>query len=56
VGGLQAQLDAMGAVLDEALRSQVALPAPTCPHLETENVGTFGSPELRCTACLAVVP
>lgn len=57
VGSLQAQIDALQAVAEAAMRLPVESPAPpACPHLETENVGTFGAPEFRCTLCKAVVP
>ena len=56
---LRAQIDAMLAVLDT-----VDGPTPShdlsngspCQHLETENVGTFGASEYRCTMCKAIVP
>ena len=56
---LRAQIDAMLAVLDTV---DGPTPSPDlsngsqCQHLETENVGTFGAPEFRCTMCKATVP
>jgi len=53
---LRAQVDAMYAAIREARGGEAAGAEPAgCPHLETENVGTFGAPELRCKACEALI-
>jgi len=53
-----ARLVSMRALIDSMLASAEAIPIdpPACPHLETENIGTFGVPEYRCTMCKASVP
>ena len=53
---LRASVDAMHAAI-QAARGLDATPdaAPVCPHLETDNVGTFGAPEYQCKACGAQV-
>ena len=63
---MQSQIDAMLIILDTVELAQMGDgPTPNhdpseslsqCPHLETVNVGTFGSPEYQCTACKASVP
>lgn len=54
---LRAAVDAMYAAI-QAAKGIVAMqddgPAE-CPHGETENIGTFGSPEIVCKACGATV-
>jgi hypothetical protein len=56
---LRASVDAMYAAI-RAARMDAPAPAMTdpvaCPHLETENVGTFGLPEYQCKSCGAIVP
>lgn len=53
---LRASVDAMYAAIRAARGAEQAPAAPSgCPHLETENVGTFGAPEHQCTACDAQV-
>lgn len=52
---LRASVDAMHAAI-QAARVEPPTPEATgCPHLETENVGTFGAPEYQCKACGATV-
>jgi hypothetical protein len=53
VGVLQAQVDAMAAALDAM--GEPTPSAPTCLHLDTENIGTFGAPQHQCTVCHALV-
>jgi hypothetical protein len=53
---LRAQADAMLAVIDTVSGSPAPPEPAPCPHLETENIGTFGAPEYRCTMCKASVP
>ena len=51
---LKSQIDAMVAVIDSlqpSLPSSAEEPSGTCPHLETENIGTFGAPAFKCLAC-----
>lgn len=51
---LKSQIDAMLVVMDACDSSQGASPelaVPSCPHLETENIGTFGAPAFKCLAC-----
>jgi hypothetical protein len=55
IGGMQATIDAMAAVIDEAARQVPEPEQPPCSHPETENIGTFGAPELQCTTCQAIV-
>jgi hypothetical protein len=50
----KAQIEATLAVLD-SIHVEEPLPA-TCLHPETENVGTFGAPQIKCTTCGAIVP
>jgi len=54
---LRASVDAMYAAI-RAVRSEApAMTDPVgCPHLETDNVGTFGLPEYQCKSCGAIVP
>jgi hypothetical protein len=53
---LRASVDAMYAAIRAA---RTDAPPPTdsagCPHLEVENVGTFGLPEWQCKSCGATV-
>jgi hypothetical protein len=52
IGAMQAQLLAM----DQAIENMQANAEPIgCQHEETENRGTFGVPDIRCTACDAQV-
>lgn len=44
---IRAQVDALILVLNE----QVVVAAPGCPHVETEEVGTFGQRATRCRRC-----
>jgi hypothetical protein len=57
---LRAQVEAMIAVVDDEMRQEHAAgqqrEPPTCPHTETENVGTFGASVMRCTLCKEIVP
>lgn len=52
---LRTQVDAMLAVMDACapiLSAEPSSQADTgCPHLETENIGTFGAPAFKCLAC-----
>lgn len=53
---LRASVDAMYAAIQTAKGADAAPnDAPGCPHPETENVGTFGAPELQCKTCGATV-
>ena len=52
---VRAQVDAMLAVIDTVSVSPVPPEPAACPHPETENIGTFGAPEYRCTMCKASV-
>jgi hypothetical protein len=53
---LRTQIDAALAVIDTVSPSPPPESVGQCPHLEVENVGTFGAPEYRCTLCKASVP
>ena len=57
IGGLQAQVDALAGVMEllEWPATPEPVAPPVCAHLETENVGTFGAPQQRCTVCHAMV-
>lgn len=49
---LRAQIDAMLAVLDTVTAPTAPAVEPmSCPHTETENIGTFGAPQFKCLAC-----
>lgn len=52
----RAQIDATLAVLDSVTEFTSPSGPPPCSHPETENIGTFGAPEYRCTMCKASVP
>lgn len=51
---LQVQVDAL-----EATVGMMQAPEPSepvgCSHPTTENIGTFGAPQYRCTVCGAIV-
>lgn len=55
---LRASVDAMHEAI-RAARGEVPVTPqevePRCPHMDTENVGTFGAPEYRCKTCGAEV-
>lgn len=50
---LRASVDAMHAAIMAAKGETPAAvdERQMCPHGETENVGTFGAPDIRCKAC-----
>lgn len=54
IGALQAQNVALEHAVELAFGASAQTPQG-CPHLETEDVGTFGEPETRCVACKQVV-
>jgi prefoldin subunit 5 len=50
VGGLQAQIDVLAAIVEE--QTSVAQTVRTCPHLDTEDDGsTLAERRRRCLAC-----
>lgn len=53
---LRGQVDATLAVIDSCGVTVPDEGPPTCPHTDTENVGTFGDPTYQCQACQAIVP
>jgi hypothetical protein len=49
---MRAQVDALIATVEMWRLLQGGEPnKATCPHFETENLGTFGAPDVRCKAC-----
>lgn len=50
IGALQAQVESLLETV-EVLGDEAPVATPSCPHTETENLGTFGAPDERCKLC-----
>ena len=51
VGAVQAQVDAMAAVVDAAMIGAQQVPEPACTHEDSDLIGTLGDPRRKCLRC-----